>query len=71
MAGTAGGPGSAMTLAYPTLALLFAFILVGYGIWDLDQLSGRRYSLATPRVSLAGAAVPGAPVPGLPLLRRR
>ncbi len=68
MAGTAGGPGPAMTLAYPTLALLFAFILVGYSIWDLDQLSGRRYSLATPRVSLAGAAVPGAPAPGLPML---
>jgi Domain of unknown function (DUF5134) len=68
MAGTAGGQGSAMTLAYPTLALLFAFILVGYSIWDLDQLSGRRYSLAAPRVSLAGAAVPGAPIPGLPVL---
>src|SRR6185437_4973361 len=68
----AGGMGmsgtSAMTLAYPTLALLFAFILVGYSIWDLDQLSGRRYSLAAPRVSLAGAAVPGAPIPGLPVL---
>jgi len=68
MAATTGGQGSAMTLAYPTLALLFAFILVGYSIWDLDQLSGRRYSLATPRVSLAGAAVPGVPVPGLPML---
>jgi hypothetical protein len=68
MAGTAGGQGPAMALAYPTLALLFAFILVGYSIWDLDQLSGRRYSWATPRVYLAGAAVPGAPAPGLPML---
>jgi hypothetical protein len=68
MAGTAGGPGSGMTLAYPTLALLFAFILVGYSVWDLDQLSGRRYSLATPRVALAGATASGAAVPGLPML---
>jgi hypothetical protein len=68
MAGTAGDSGPAMTLAYPTLALLFAFILVGYSIWDLDQLSGRRYSWATPRVYLAGAAGPGAPAPGLPML---
>jgi hypothetical protein len=60
--------GSAMTLTYPTLALPFAFILVGYSIWDLDQLSGRRYGLATARVSLAGAAAPGVPVPGLPML---
>jgi hypothetical protein len=68
MTGTAGGP--AMTLAYPTVALLFAFILVGYGIWDLDQLSGRRYSLATTRVSLAGVAAPGSSVPVLPAGRR-
>jgi hypothetical protein len=60
--------GSAMTLTYPTLALPFAFILVGYSIWDLDQLSGRRYGLATAPVSLAGAAAPGVPVPGLPML---
>ena len=38
-------PGSAMqTLEYPTLAFIFALILVGYSVWDLDQLSGRRYS---------------------------
>ena len=47
---------SAMTLRYPTLALLFAFILVGYSIWDLDQLSGRRYAFGAARV------------PGIPLL---
>ena len=64
MTGTAGGP--AMTLAHPTIALLFAFILVGYSIWDLDQLSGRRYSLATARVSLAGVAAPGSSVPVRP-----
>ena len=47
----AGGSASAMTLAYPTLALLFALILVGYSIWDLDQLSGRRYGPVIPRVT--------------------
>src|SRR5262249_9535406 len=57
---------SAMTLRYPTLALLFAFILVGYSIWDLDQLSGRRYAFSAARVSVAGAAA--IPVPGLPAL---
>lgn len=62
-AGAAPGAGgmdmsgtSAMTLRYPTLALLFALILVGYSIWDLDQLSGRRYAFGAARV------------PGIPLL---
>lgn len=61
MSGTSGmdmpAGTSMMTLRYPTLALLFAFTLVGYGIWDLDQLSARRYSLATVSVSTAGTAV--------------
>jgi len=57
---------SSMTLRYPTLALLFAFILVGYSIWDLDQLSGRRYAFGVTRVTLAGAAAPAIRVPGLP-----
>jgi hypothetical protein len=50
---------SGMTLRYPTLALLFAFILAGYSVWDLDQLSGRRYTLASARVPVAGLAGPG------------
>jgi Domain of unknown function (DUF5134) len=49
---------SAMTLRYPTLALLFAFILVGYSIWDLDQLSGRRYAFGAARVQ--GIPLPAA-----------
>jgi hypothetical protein len=53
--GMPGGPGAGtMALSHPTLAYVFAFVLVGYAIWDLDQLSGRRYALGT-RVSLAGA----------------
>lgn len=65
MAGMPGGVGSAMmTLRYPGLALVFAFVLAGYSIWDLDQVSGRRYRLEAPRVSLAGVA----PESGMPTL---
>jgi hypothetical protein len=57
--GMSGGPETAtMTLRHPTLAFVFAFVLVGYAIWDLDQLSGRRYATG-PRASLAGAGVIG------------
>ena len=54
MSGMSGGSGS-MTLDHPTLAFIFALILAGYTIWDLDQMSGRRYSLGASRVALAGA----------------
>jgi len=65
MGGMPGDVGSAMmTLRYPLLALVFAFVLAGYSIWDLDQVSGRRYRLEAPRVSLAGVA-PGIGVPVL------
>jgi uncharacterized protein DUF5134 len=65
MTGMPGGVGSAMmTLRYPGLALVFAFVLAGYSIWDLDQVSGRRYRLEAPRVSLAGVA-PGVGTPTL------
>jgi hypothetical protein len=52
--GVAGMGGSAMqTLSLPFLALLFALVLIGYSVWDLDQLSGPgagpHYSLAIPR----------------------
>ena len=40
-------------LRYPTLAFAFALILIGYSIWDLDQLSGRRYSLTSTRMPSA------------------
>ena len=52
-------PGSAsMALSHPTLALVFALVLVGYAIWDLDQLSGRRYATGA-QVSLAGVGAVG------------
>jgi hypothetical protein len=54
------GGGSAMaTLKYPTLAFVFALILVGYTIWDLDQLSGKRYSRVGASLSLAGVPASG------------
>jgi hypothetical protein len=60
MSGMSGGGGPAtMALSHPTLAFGFAFVLVGYAIWDLDQLSGRRYA-AGARVSLAAAGAVGA-----------
>lgn len=34
------------TLRYPTLAGVFVLLLIGYSVWDLDQLSGKRFSLA-------------------------
>jgi hypothetical protein len=56
-AGTAGSP----ALTYPTLAFVFALILIGYSVWDLDQLSALRRGLAT----AVGAAVGGAASPAL------
>lgn len=53
-AGMSGMSGMS-TLHVPTLAFVFALILVGYTIWDLDQLSGLRPGLA---VAVAGAATP-------------
>ncbi len=62
-------------LELPAMAFVFALVLVGYSVWDLDQLSGPgpggHYSLATARVAmLAGAtagpaAQPGAAASGL------
>ncbi len=47
MSGMSGSSGTAMqTLSYPTLTFVFALILIGYTIWDLDQLSGLRRGVA-------------------------
>jgi len=58
MNGMPSGPGPMTTLRYPTLAFIFALVLAGYGVWDLDRLSGRRYSFgaATAPLASAGAA---------------
>jgi hypothetical protein len=62
----AGSPGTAtQALSVPTLAVVFALTLIGYGVWDIDQLSGRRYSLATvldgARATVAGVTVVSGP----------
>ncbi len=58
-----GGGSAVQTLKYPTLAFVFALILIGYTTWDLDQLSGKRYSRAGAGLSLA--RVPAVAVPAL------
>ncbi|HTZ27243.1 MAG TPA: DUF5134 domain-containing protein [Streptosporangiaceae bacterium] len=56
--GGMGGSAGMQTLKYPTLAFVFALILVGYSVWDLDQLSGARRALAAAGTPLAPAGVP-------------
>jgi hypothetical protein len=55
-----GGQGT-QSLSYPTLAFVFGVILAGYSVWDLDQLSGRRYSLAGATTAVAAPAFAGVP----------
>jgi hypothetical protein len=50
-----GGMGGMSTLSVPTLGFGFALILIGYTIWDLDQLSSLRHGFAP---AIAGAASP-------------
>ncbi len=63
MDGMGGGMSGMGTLELPFLALLFALALVGYSIWDLDQLSGPgssgHYSLAAARVASPGRVLAG------------
>jgi Domain of unknown function (DUF5134) len=50
-----GGTSGMSTLSVPTLGFLFALILIGYTIWDLDQLSSLRHGFAA---AVAGVATP-------------
>jgi len=63
MGGMAAGMAGMGTLQLPLLAFLFALALIGYSIWDLDQLSGPgasgHYSLAVARVAPAGQVLAG------------
>lgn len=59
MNGMSSGP--SMTLRYPALAFVFALVLAGYSVWDLDRLSGRRYGFGAAGVSLAGAGAARVP----------
>jgi len=70
MAGMAGGPGGMSTLNAPILAFLFALLLVGYSVVDLDRLPsphahGR--ALAGPALATAGAGAGGTWAAGGPL----
>ena len=62
MAGMGGMSGMG-SLELPFLAFLFALALIGYSIWDLDQLSGPgasgHYSLAVARVAPTGPVLAG------------
>jgi hypothetical protein len=63
MGGMGGGLSGMGTLSLPFLAFLFALVLVGYSIWDLDQLSGPgatgHYSLAAARMAPTGPVLAG------------
>ena len=67
MSGMGGAAGTMGTLSEPFLAFIFALALIGYSIWDLDQLSGPgasgHYSLAVARVAPADAVLVGATAP--------
>jgi hypothetical protein len=71
MSGMGGAAASTMgTLALPALAFIFTLLLVGYSVWDLDQLSGPgpsgHYSLAMARVAPAAAVLAGVGAPAGP-----
>jgi hypothetical protein len=53
--GGMGGMSGMSTLHVPTLAFVFALILIGYTTWDLDQLSSLRGGVVA---AVAGAASP-------------
>ena len=63
MSGMGGGMSGMGTLQLPLLAFIFALALIGYSIWDLDQLSGPgasgHYSLAAARPVPSGAVLAG------------
>ena len=63
MGAMGGGVGGMGTLDLPFLALLFTLALIGYTIWDLDQISGPgtsgHYSLTVARVAPPGPVLAG------------
>jgi hypothetical protein len=65
-AGASGMGGAGMqTLNLPVLALIFAFLLIGYCVWDLDQLSGPgvtgHYSIAPASIRTVEPVLAGVP----------
>jgi hypothetical protein len=67
MSGMGGAASTMGTLRVPSLAFVFALSLIGYSIWDLDQLSGPgasgHYSLAVVRAAPSGAVLAGVAAP--------
>ena len=63
MGGMGGGLSGMGTLSLPFLAFLFVLALVGYSVWDLDQLSGPgasgHYSVAATRMAPTGPVLAG------------
>jgi len=59
MAGMNMGGSAVATLHYPTLAGVFTLLLIGYSVWDLDQLSVRRFSLASAAGPATGTVASG------------
>ena len=63
MGGMAGGMSGMGTLQLPFVAFVFALALIGYSIWDLDQLSGPgasgHDSLAATRVTPTATVLAG------------
>ncbi|HEY1705258.1 MAG TPA: DUF5134 domain-containing protein [Trebonia sp.] len=61
MGGMGGAGGTGMpTLEYPTLALIFALVLSGYSVWDIDRLSGSSPE-AVEEADAGGGRVPAHP----------
>jgi hypothetical protein len=58
-----GGSAATQSLKVPTLGLVFAFILAGYTIWDLDQVSSRTRRLAPAGFALAAVRASAATMP--------
>jgi hypothetical protein len=56
-----GGSSAMQSLKVPTLGFVFALVLAGYTIWDLDQISGRARSLAGAGIRLPAAVLAGVP----------
>jgi Domain of unknown function (DUF5134) len=64
--GMSGLARSAMpALRYPALAFAFALILIGYSLWDLDQLSARRSSRARLGLAITGGGLAAGPAAGM------
>ena len=77
MAGMAGSPGGTQSLHAPTLAFVFALLLIAYTVRDLDRKAGadgyfhvvgRRFTPAVPALATAAAGgvhgVPASPAGG-------